>query len=292
MVILVAVKVVPHIFFHHPTVDTLFKEGNGAIFFKEVPQDTSRGERYLAVHVITQVLTGQLQVEDHQGNFTQVKAGEFIFLPKGIYFVSDLVPDQGKFAAMVYCFPDLMLESWAGEANIVAKQLPFLQQKTPDALKRYVASLLDLYQPVAPLNYPLTRPKLSEMLHLLGRSAIGDDLKQAVQALIHRKRLNLRQFMLANFSKPLGVEDYAYLCGRSLSTFQREFKRTFGESPKRWLIQQRLQKASILLQREGKSVSEAALEVGYEDFSHFSKAFRKQFGVSPRQFAGERQQQL
>jgi AraC-like DNA-binding protein len=43
----------------------------------------------------------------------------------------------------------------------------------------------------------------------------------------------------------------------------------------------RLQYAMQLLTKYGKTVSEVAFESGFEDASHFSRCFRKQFGVSP-----------
>ena len=90
--------------------------------------------------------------------------------------------------------------------------------------------------------------------------------------------------MNANFAKPLSIEDYAYLTGRSISSFRRDFVDLFGVSPKQWLIDKRLAKARELLTRNGTTVSQIALEVGYENFSHFVKAFHKKYGTSPKQF--------
>jgi AraC-like DNA-binding protein len=90
--------------------------------------------------------------------------------------------------------------------------------------------------------------------------------------------------MNANFNKSLTVEDYAYLTGRSLSTFNRDFKRQFNVSPKKWLMDKRLESAYTLLTHHHKNVTDVAFEVGYENFSHFIKAFHKKFGISPKQF--------
>jgi AraC-like DNA-binding protein len=90
--------------------------------------------------------------------------------------------------------------------------------------------------------------------------------------------------MLANFGKPLNIEDYAYLTGRSVSTFNRDFKRLFTISPKQWLMEQRLEKAKSLLAINNTSVSDVAFESGYENISHFIKAFHKKFDISPKQY--------
>ena len=91
--------------------------------------------------------------------------------------------------------------------------------------------------------------------------------------------------MLANYTKPLGIEDYAYLTGRSLSSFRRDFKSRFGVSPKQWLIDNRLEKAKEILQADGKAtIIGVALQVGYENIPHFIKAFHRKFEITPKQF--------
>lgn len=90
--------------------------------------------------------------------------------------------------------------------------------------------------------------------------------------------------MEENFDKPLDIEDYAYLTGRSISTFRRDFKSKYTISPKKWLIEKRLEKASLLLKGKNDSVTSIALQVGYENTSHFIKAFQKEFNISPKQF--------
>ncbi|MEM1220730.1 MAG: AraC family transcriptional regulator, partial [Bacteroidota bacterium] len=93
----------------------------------------------------------------------------------------------------------------------------------------------------------------------------------------------LLQFLEANYDKPFTIEDYAYLSGRSVSTFRREFKAKFGQTPRRWIIARRLQKAQEYLTEKEYSVSQAALAVGYEHTSHFIAAYKKHFGYTPGQ---------
>ena len=281
-------KIVPHIFVGHPKIVTLLLDGNAAVFFKRVDKSSISHERYVSAHAITYVLKGQLKVEDRDGNLTVVNAGQMVLLPKGIYFISDFLPGDGPFEALVTFFPDQMLEDWAGEPETTEKSAgdphPY-RFACPERLAQFCHSMISIYQPPDRSNDPMTRAKLAEFLHLLGNSANGPAVKEVVQDLAYRERRSIMHLMRTHFDKPLGVEDYAYLSGRSISTFQREFKRLYGSSPKKWLIEERLKKAEELFRTSSLSVSEVAGYVGYEDLSHFSKAFRKRFGHSPKQFA-------
>ena len=87
--------------------------------------------------------------------------------------------------------------------------------------------------------------------------------------------------MRKNYMFNVGMDRFAYLTGRSLATFKRDFEKLFHTSPSRWLQQQRLQQAHHLITEKGRRPSDVYLEVGFEDLSHFSFAFKKAYGVAP-----------
>ncbi|HJQ26916.1 MAG TPA: helix-turn-helix transcriptional regulator [Blastocatellia bacterium] len=65
--------------------------------------------------------------------------------------------------------------------------------------------------------------------------------------------------------------------------FARVFSDLLGESPHQYLVSLRLRRASALL-RAGASVTEAALKSGFPDVSHFSKTFRRRYGLPPSRY--------
>lgn len=77
------------------------------------------------------------------------------------------------------------------------------------------------------------------------------------------------------------MERFAYLTGRSISAFKRDFASIFSDTPSRWLIQRRLKEGYFLLEKKGKKPSDIYLDLGFEDLSHFSFAFKKKYGFSP-----------
>ena len=83
-----------------------------------------------------------------------------------------------------------------------------------------------------------------------------------------------------NYDKNFTVTDFANLSGRSLSTFNRDFKRKHGQTPKQWLIKKKMEKAKVLLS-EGMNVTTCAIEIGYSNVSNFIKAYKLIHGETP-----------
>lgn len=85
---------------------------------------------------------------------------------------------------------------------------------------------------------------------------------------------------------PWSLATLAQEAGMSRSSFAERFARVIGMTPMNYLLQWRLAVAKNLLAREGMSVAETALAVGYESASGFSTAFSRETGRSPKEFRG------
>ncbi|QJB38158.1 AraC family transcriptional regulator [Chitinophaga oryzae] len=94
-------------------------------------------------------------------------------------------------------------------------------------------------------------------------------------------KIDLADFMEKNFMFNMPLEKFGYLTGRSLTTFKRDFSRTFNNTPQRWLTQKRLELAHYHLREKKKKPVDVCYEVGFENLSHFSFAFKKHFGYAP-----------
>lgn len=100
-------------------------------------------------------------------------------------------------------------------------------------------------------------------------------------------KIDLAAYMEKNFMYNLPLEKFGYLTGRSLTTFKRDFSKLFNTTPQRWLIQKRLELAHYQLVEKKKRPTEVCYEVGFENLSHFSYAFKKHFGYAPTELSGK-----
>lgn len=92
------------------------------------------------------------------------------------------------------------------------------------------------------------------------------------------------QFMKSEYMNSITISDLALHLGIDRSYFSSIFKEQIGVSPGKYLSNLRLTYAAELLTKHGKSPTTAAFSCGYADIYHFSKAFKKEFGLSPRAY--------
>ena len=131
-------------------------------------------------------------------------------------------------------------------------------------------------------QYPskeLMETKLQEAVFTLLQ--LRPDLGQVLFDFSEPWKINLEDFMNKNYKCDLSVEDFAHYTGRSLSTFKKDFAEIFHNTPSRWIVKRRLEEAKCLMEKLGKKPADVYLEVGFKNLSHFSTAFKREFGISP-----------
>lgn len=114
--------------------------------------------------------------------------------------------------------------------------------------------------------------------------------KQSNAEYIHRINKTI-DYIELNVEKPITLEALANVANFSRFHFTRIFQSIVGESPFRFILRLRLEKAAtLLLSNQHESISEIAYRFGFSDISIFSRNFRKYFKVSPTQYRTEKQQ--
>jgi AraC-like DNA-binding protein len=96
-----------------------------------------------------------------------------------------------------------------------------------------------------------------------------------------RHLLRAKDLADARYFEPLTVADLARAAGSSPAHFSREFARTFGEPPHRYLLTRRLERAAALLRNTDRSVTDICFAVGLTSLGSFTSSFRRVHGTSP-----------
>jgi AraC-like DNA-binding protein len=90
--------------------------------------------------------------------------------------------------------------------------------------------------------------------------------------------------METNYPYNLGIEAYARLTNRSVSSFKRDFQSIFKTTPGRWLIEKKINHAKKLLLERDDSIASIAFDSGFESTPHFSRVFKQKTGITPMEF--------
>jgi AraC family transcriptional regulator len=113
----------------------------------------------------------------------------------------------------------------------------------------------------------------------MGMALPCDDVSRAGFTTWRKKRVEA--YVLENLSEHIAVDELAEVIKLSRSHFTRLFRRSFGLSPRAYIIEQRLKKARCLMVRTREALSAIAVSCGFADQAHFSKLFRQRLGTSP-----------
>jgi AraC-like DNA-binding protein len=96
-----------------------------------------------------------------------------------------------------------------------------------------------------------------------------------------RHLLRAKDLMDARYFEPLDVAAAAKAARLSPAHFSREFRREFGETPHRYLLTRRMERAASLLRSTDRSVAEICLLVGLRSVGSFTTSFGRTYGMSP-----------
>ncbi|RFB86876.1 AraC family transcriptional regulator [Rhizobium leguminosarum bv. trifolii] len=119
------------------------------------------------------------------------------------------------------------------------------------------------------------------------RMRMADDPSRSTLAeqlnITHRALMAATDLMASHLADPLSEQQIADLAGLSSRQLQRLFADQIGEPMMQFYRRMRLEKANELLQQSALPITEVAIAAGFSSLSHFSRAFREHFSLTPRQ---------
>lgn len=225
---------------------------------------------------------------NHLEESVQLNASQLVLLKPSHCLMTEKL-SQDRFYKSLLCFfsptllSKILVKYDLNQSNTTTNNRFFIID-SDDYLEHFVQSILFLKQSNAANNSDFFSLKIEELLlYLVHRygTPIVDFLRSPNDS---EMDLNFERIVESNINTKLTIEELAFLCHMSTSTFKRKFKQRHHASPAKWFQQKRLQKAKLLLTNHSNTPSQIYAEVGFENFSSFSQAFKKEFGQSPKQY--------
>jgi len=170
------------------------------------------------------------------------------------------------------------------KASVRAINVSPLDASLLDAVVRLVR-LVD-----TPAETPFFLPLITrEIVYRLLKGEQGDRLRYIALQGDHTDRIaRAIEQLRTEFDQPLRIEDMAQELGMSVSSFHHHFRAVTAMSPLQFQKQIRLREARRLMIGEGLDAAGAGYRVGYNDAAHFSRDYKRLFGMPPLRDAKRR----
>ena len=122
---------------------------------------------------------------------------------------------------------------------------------------------------------------------LLHRGKLREAIPVEHKENIYPELLSLRQQVLANCEEPWDIEKMCGMLNIGKSQLYKYYELFFHSTPKKELIQARLQKAQYLMKNDTVTINQAAFDSGFQNICHFNRIFKAHCGCTPSEFRGK-----
>lgn len=219
-----------------------------------------------------------------------IKEHESVLLKCGTYF-ADLFQNNITGICEVYVihlFPAVL-------ERIFKDEIPFFIKEQKSSKYTYILShknVVDHF--IASLHFYFENPemateeilylKIKELVLLLLHTEAAKTIMELYNYLFTPQKASIVEVVESHLYSNLNLEQMAFLSGQSLSSFKRQFKKHFDDTPAHYIRNKRLEKAADLLRHSSLTVSEISFQIGYEDPSYFSRLFSRKFKIQPSDY--------
>jgi AraC-like DNA-binding protein len=243
-------------------------------------------------HMLIWFISGETKIVQAKGTYI-FNAGDIFLIPRNqlatiINYPKDGAPHK---TVVMHLSIERLRDFYAG---LGLKPKPAAYQKirrfqNHPLLESCLASLVPYFD-IKDLPENIASLKIAEAISIL--RSIDPSIDGVLSNFEEPGKIDLGTYMEKNFMFNMPIEKFGYLTGRSITTFKRDFKKLFNTTPQRWLTQKRLELAHYQFVEKKCKPIDVCYEVGFENLSHFSFAFKKRFGYAPTELLEQQAGQL
>ncbi len=242
------------------------------------------------------VLSGTKYIYNSDRSYS-IDEGSLFVLDAGFHYEENIIDENGRFEQIIFFLTPQTLQqiifglninyglSFSSRhscANCISRNFASCMASTP--LRNFFVGIdLSLRNSGLLHNDVGQRIKLNELIYLILSDEDGC-IKRKVLRSSDADSGHFINIIYENIFNDISIERLAELTNRSLTSFKKEFKRLFNAPPHRWIIEQRLDRAKIMLSSTNRTVSEIGLECAFSNISHFIKLFKHRYKETPASF--------
>ena len=239
-------------------------------------------------HVFSFLMEGQKEVHFSNRSIS-INTNRSLLIASGNFLMTEHVGNT-YFRCLLFFFSQKNIEDFfrkhpalISEQTITTRPEPYFRLEKDAFIVDFIDSLSHIlhWQKLTLQN--MLRLKFEEIVLYLAEKYKQGFLNYLRSLLVDERRLSFQTIIEKNVRTNLSLEEIAFLCNMSLSTFKRQFVQLYEVSPGKWFQRMRLTEAKTVLSNNRVKPSEIFMDFGYESLSNFSTAFKNEFGYSPKQ---------
>ncbi|SFN22896.1 transcriptional regulator, AraC family [Chitinophaga sp. YR627] len=266
-------------------------EGDISILRYRTSTPAPRAKIMLQQNLITFLLEGEKTVH-FAGSQVTLQPHQFVMLAAGNCLMSEKIAAvNADYHSILILFDNKLLADFfnrhaalLSQQTKTADQPPFLLFEKDAFLVNFIHSLDCMLSDGQSIYYALQKIKLEELFLYLAVHYPGQIQQIRNMSADANEDLIIRQAVTSHMDSNVTVEELAFLCNMSLSSFKRRFARIYDNTPNRWLLEKRMEKAAKMLKQDKLKASEIFYELGYENLSSFIQSFKQIYGKTPKQY--------
>ncbi len=222
-------------------------------------------------------------------SLTTFSKNEAMLAKCGNYFIEEIAVEESEnnFTAIgAYFYPEMVKSFFETDLSIKAfnNNYDVIKYNVEPLMKNFIESIDFLLENQHIVDDNIIINKLKELLLILSKSENAKTINDFVSSLFVPYEYNFNDIIQKNIFSNLSLDDFAKLSNSSLATFKRKFTELYKESPAKYILTKKLDKATQLLQVKSKPIADIAYECGFENVSNFNKVFKKHYTKTPSEY--------
>ena len=249
----------------------------------------SKNKINLNKNVFSFLLDGQKDIH-FSNDIVSIDHTQALLLASGNFLTTELV-GANSYSCLLFFFSqkninDFLLKyghlSNPNDLNKTTSNSPYFLIQKDNFIIHFINSIQQIYGLNQTISQKILELKFEEIMLYLADKYGQSFFVYLHSLLINERELSFKMVIEKNLYTSLNIDEVAFLCNMSLSTFKRKFLQLYQESPGKWFQLKRLNKAKKLLLNNEATPSEIYMDFGYDSLSNFSTAFKNEFGYSPK----------
>lgn len=249
----------------------------------KMTDDISKSKVNLSLNMFCLLQKGQKQVHFADSSVI-VDSRQSLLIKKGNCIWSELLDKDDVYYCKLLFFSESRLKGFLKKYGQIAPEdaltPSYFLIENDEYIHAYIDSLSTILAAPRIFLDNLIATKFEELMLYL-TSKYGNAFENYLHSLISKEYSTLRDIVENNLYSNLKIDDIAFLCHMSLSTFKRNFKKEYHTSPGHYLHDKRLHRAKELMEQKDIKATDVYRSFGYKNLSNFSAAFKNKFGKSP-----------